>query len=498
MGEERNVSVSEVYAFIARSSWLALLTALIAGMAAYVLSNRSPAVYEGSAGVLISAPASGLQELLGQSGGIIDSDVLVLAATTDGVLLDALLRLGVAEPTAADVRSLRQRTDSSFVTGSTSKVVLVNVTSTDADLAHQSAAAVADALIAWEREQNGATLAAAAQASWQSVEALDATITLLLDSGADSPEAAEMAAVRDSRRQEALRLQAAAAAPLGNLRPFGQVTASARQVGPTPVRNAVLAAVAGLLAGYALYFLAERTNGHLRSTDELRRLTRAKVTTLQPRDRGDDSSVERAAGIVATSLRDRFPSAQPLSVLVSPLHRVPASSQFTIGLAQAFARDGYSTLLVLTGSPTRNALRHTKLSSVPELDVSLSFAPPNRLTRAALAEAVSMAPDDDPYWLTPGRIAVWLAERASDYQVVVIGGPAGLRGDISPAAAACTTVVVTVPLGAPGRTVAAAVEGAADLGADLGAAVLVPRTGRASRPRATRSWQAASAAERVE
>lgn len=498
MGEERNISVSEVYAFIARALWLALLTALAAGAAAFMLSNNSPPVYEGSAGVLISAPTAGLQELLGQSGGILDSDVLVLAATTDGVLLDALSRLGVADPSAADVRSLRQRTDSSFVTGSTNKVVLVNVTASDADLAHRSARAVADALIAWEREQNGAMIASAAQASWQSVEALNATITLLRDSGTDSPEAAEMTAVRDTRRREAMRLQAAAAAPLGNLRPFGEVTASARQIGPTPVRNAILAMVAGLLVGYALYFLAERTKGQLRSTDELRRITRAKVTTLQPRDRHDDNAVERAASIVATSLCERFPNTRPLSVLVAPLHRVPASSQFTIGLAQAFARDGHRTLLVLTGSPTRNALRHAKLASSRELDISLGFATPNRLTRSSLAEAVSMAPDDDPYWLTPGRISTWLAERASGYQVIVIGGPAGLSGDISPAAAACTTVVVTVPVGAPERTVTAAVEGVADLGADLGAAVLVPKSGLASRPRSAASWQTAATVERAD
>lgn len=353
MTEQNTIRISfrDALRFLLRGFVPALMVALIGAAVVYLVSRNPTPVYRATAILLATRPNSGYSDTPNvMEPSQVDPDIYRSAALHGGLLESSLAQVFGQHPTTEELREWRRyvrvRVDEGLISG----LIRVEVDHQDPELAANVSNALADALLAWDRDRVGMNVQATVTSLHRSVLMLGTQLVVAEQNG-DSVEAQTLRNARDQlleqlRSAETLRLSAVA---MGLLEPFRRAV-----VDPNPVNDRTVLATAAafvllFLLTYVAQFLAAATNPRVRSADDVTRETGREPVVVLPNETLEheyQAGVERVA-IAAKLMQSRHatPATGSLLVVTSP-SKPDERSLLALHLARAFARAASNVLVV--------------------------------------------------------------------------------------------------------------------------------------------------------
>ena len=355
MSEERNeitVSLRDLVGFVLRGAVLAGVLAVVVGGITFVVGQRQDPVFRAEATLLVVRSASGFSQLdlTTVTAPPIDLGAYQVAVTSDPVLTDALVAMGVDSPTARDVRALRGATGSTVNTGvRDSSLLRVDGRAPTPDLAVARANAVAAALVAWDRRRASETMSRVIATLEQQIEALSEqvrTLQVVGDAGAQS-QVDGLVRLRAEQQQQLSYARALIASAEGLVSVLQTSDSTVRQVAPRPALNAVVAALLAVVAAYAALLLRAAFNTRMRSAEDIAATTGSSVLAEFPVVRPkQDWRLREASSYLRAKLLFATAEAHPRTFAVTSAQDGEGKTTVAMHLAESFVRYGYRTLLV--------------------------------------------------------------------------------------------------------------------------------------------------------
>lgn len=441
---------------------LAVVFAGIAGLAAYVASQRLPARFVATAQFEMAD-----DPLL---TGDRPAGPYRLAPRRTDVLRDALVALGVRDPEPGQVAALRARVAPEFRTDAEGGGTLrIEVSGEERETVRRHVEALADAVASWDVSSTRARVRSAADDLDVRIDRLDDRIRArqVLGVGVPSNEAEPLL----HQRHEATAERERAAELLASGAPVRSLEARAvtvERTGPRPLRNGVvvasLAAVLSVLLGVRVPVLAPLRGAGTRAGAES---SKASFLASFPRaEAGDDGPLRSAAARLRSAVLGRTIGASTRVVVFTSATERSGTTTIACHLAEDFARQGWRVLLVdgdlrVPDVARRYALadrsdgvgavattlawlqdprgRHRVASVVLDDDTTVDVVPQFRATRAAPGTGEALFEGF-------GRAV----ERWSKYEVVIVDTAAVTAvEDTRLLARHATGVVLVVRSGAP-------------------------------------------------
>ena len=318
--------------------------ASLVGAAGYLASGRVAPVFEAALVLVAGADVGGAADAA--SPGRAATDYLSAAIDPD-VLHEALRTMGVPAPSPRDALSLRSTTHVSVTTSGGDHVLTVRGRDATPERARARADALAGALVAWDATTRQAQLDDRLETLEREIAALGEQIRVL-----QTLDAAAMSGQIDDLVQERLALQTAAQDVLaarssgrGLARPR-PVVASTRAIPRRPLIDALIAASASAALVYLGSLLAGERAVRRRRERGLAGLGGLRVLSTFPGAGAEPSRLREAGSALMMSLRPVVEQAQRGVFVVASARTGEGTSTVAVQLAEAFARDGYLTLLV--------------------------------------------------------------------------------------------------------------------------------------------------------
>jgi capsular exopolysaccharide synthesis family protein len=314
-----------------RRKWLAIVPLVLLPALVYVSSKREPAVYEASADVLVNRQEAAATSLVGQTPAFDDVgrsiDTQIRLARTDPLLRRVLDRAGEDD---TPTRALRNKS----TVFPLSNILRFTVQNEQRDLAPRLATAYAEEFVRFRRELDTSGYAA-------TLEELRKQIGQLETAGrVDSPLYVRLA---DREKQ----LEALTALSRSNVSVVQTASpGDEEQVAPRPLRNAALAAVAGLVLGLLLVALWETLSTRPRSVEESEGLLGIPLLgRLQLGGRSPSAEAD-AFHTLRTNLELANTHVGAHTIVVSSLHGGEGKTTVAANVAAAFSRAGRRVALV--------------------------------------------------------------------------------------------------------------------------------------------------------
>ena len=243
--------------FLLRATPWAILVGVLLGAGVLMLSLRViPVRYQASAALAIAssnAATDPVSALATATARPLSINAYRTAATSDAVLRQALRSVDGTPPTPAAIASLRDglRAHPSIQESVANDVLQIDVSSPQAARAAALAGAVAQSLIAWDKERADRLVAANAASLQQQVHALDAAIQ---KGGTAAPST--LTALRRNLEDRLAQAEALQGASLSSLSVLQNATTPTSPASPRPVLYTAVAFLVGVVAAYGVALLA--------------------------------------------------------------------------------------------------------------------------------------------------------------------------------------------------------------------------------------------------
>jgi Mrp family chromosome partitioning ATPase len=365
--ERPEPSYGDLGAFIKRGLPLALVLAVAAGAAAFLLGSRIAPTFEARATLLVAEPNPELRAL---GGGVltpsaVDAGVYAAAASTDAVVTAALQRLGVESPTRQDVQAFLRRLDVRADETRVSSLLHVDVRASDAQAAADAANAVAASLVDWDGRRASRSVERVIATLEGQVRGLEEEIAALRAAGGAVADVDERLALRASLLSQLALARTLAGRAVSPLEVFEAAQPPLVPASPRPLRDALLAVAAALVLAYALQLVRGAADSRIRSPVELGQVAGLPVLAAFPRLRGPLGRLgtrrlpREVTALLRTNLQlvlerrshDEVVSGSPVSerarvVVVTSPDRSASTFSVSMNLAESFARRGERTLLL--------------------------------------------------------------------------------------------------------------------------------------------------------
>lgn len=247
---------------------MAIATGLVCGFAAFWITTRQEPWYTASSTVFASQSGSGLAAL-SYAPAELDAAAYGLAAVSNVVLRDAIVRLGGTPGDPVNVNQLKSSLDIQAEETSTSLFITFTVKAPNPSSAAATANAVAEALVAWDADRARADLSRAA-------DVLESQLASLLEeSGQENSQQPLDAVAREEWRSNLVGqltyVRALQANTQGNLTMFEAAQEPSNPTLPALIVNSAVGFVLGVVLGYAIVliysvFREERSRSPIRAT----------------------------------------------------------------------------------------------------------------------------------------------------------------------------------------------------------------------------------------
>lgn len=335
------ISFADLFRFVRRGFLWAVLTALLAGGLAYLVSQRLEPRYR-AASVVVAAQANTDTSDLGVlqvSAPLLDITAYREAALSDTVLSRALSSLGQS-PTPARLTSLRQALQVRTEETRTSGLLYFEVTDPSATNATRLTNALTRSLIRWDTDR-------ARQRLDRIVSSLEQQVSALALPTGGQAQLTGRSQLRAERQEQLLYARALRDSTTGMLSPLQFATTPTKAVFPRPLLSTALALVLGGFLAYGYLFMREALNTRLRNSDDLAATSGLPVLAEFPKLPGGSRRLPReTASYLRTNLLFATADAHPKVLLVTSAQSGEGKSSVSLSLAESFARDGYKTLLI--------------------------------------------------------------------------------------------------------------------------------------------------------
>lgn len=345
------ISFRDALRFVLRGLVPALLVAAAGAAVAYMLSRNPTPVYRATAILLATRPNSGYSETPNvMEPSQVDPDIYRSAVVHGGLLESALTIALGGQPSREELEQWRSQVRVRVDEGLISGLVRVEVEHEDPALAASVSNAVADSLLAWDRDRVGMNVQATVASLHRSVLLLGTQLAVAEQAG-NEDEAVSLRNARDQlteqlRAAETFRLSAVA---MGLLEPFRRAV-----VDPDPVNDRTVLATAAafvllFLLTYVVLFFRAAAHPRVRGADDLQRETGLEPLAVLPSESAAQrfqAGVDRIA--VGVQMLGRRPPTQGsgLVVVVTSPSGPAERSLLALHLARAYVRAGSNVLVV--------------------------------------------------------------------------------------------------------------------------------------------------------
>ncbi len=425
MQQEISVSLGDVFRFILRGLFLALVLAAIGVGVAYYLSSSQTPVYSSQATLLINLGDYAVGDYNPPVPPPVGADVYATAAESGDVLGSALVALGL-QPDPARIGSLANnltviaRESSAF--RDTPQLDFTYV-APNAESAATTVNAIARALIDWDRQRAEALLS-------ESVEQLDRQIANTQSQLEENPESATLQAQLEGQQRTRDQLLAQVGTAQSRLSIIRVATPSLVPSSPKPFLNAVIAGVLGFLLGYGILLIRNLLDTRLRSVEDLESVSALPILAEFPKPSKKTRRLPReASGYLRTNLLLATQNVHPKVILVTSPRNGEGKSSVALSLAESFTRANYRTLLVDADLRRPVIAREYNLDDKRHMPLRTHLENPQGSYEAAhvgvnLAQTLDIIPTfraaPSPTELLslgfPGALASW----EKDYDVIVV------------------------------------------------------------------------------
>ena len=436
-----------------------IVAATLAGAAGYLVSARVSPVFEAALVLVAGADVAGVADVA--SPGRAATDYLAAAIDAE-VLHEALGTMGVTGPTARDAMALRSRTHVSVTTSGSDHVLTVRGRDASPERAAERAGALAAALVAWDATTRRASFGDRLETLDRQIAALGEQIRVLqtLDDAAARERVDALVRERAALQSEAQGALAAPATGRGLVLPQPGV-ASTRVIPRRPLADALIAASASAALAYLAALLSGERAVRRRHERGLPGFVGLRVLSTFPLAGAEPSRLREAGSALMMSLRPAVEEAQRGVFVVASARTGEGASTVAVQLAEAFARDGYLTLLVdgdLYGPSiaARFGIEQGRAGVDSERAAAPStaagwFSDPagdHRVARIGGHERLHVVPQFAPAPLGTDELAAGLGDalrRWAGYDVIVIAAaPLSAAADAPVIAGHCTGAVWVV------------------------------------------------------
>lgn len=483
---EISISLRDVVGFLVRGSFVAVLLAVVAGSVTFLVSQRQPDVYRAESTLLLVQSAAGFTQLglTPVTAPPIDASAYRVAAASDSVLSDALSRLGVAVPTTAEVRDLRERVGTQ-VSGSSrdSSLLVLEARAGTPDAAVAEANAVAAALVTWDRRRASESMSRVIATLEQQIEALVEQIRSVQVVGApgEASQVDGLSRLRAEQQQQLAYARALIASAEGQVSVLQAAESTVRQIAPRPVLNTAIAAVLAMVAAYLVMILRVAVSTRLAGADDAAAATGLPILGEFPTVRdGDELRMKEASSYLRAKLLFATTDAHPKVFMVTSAQEGEGKTTVALHLAEGFVRYGYRTLLVDADLRSPSMLGHySVVGSVGDVTSTMGWLTdpdgPNRILSIQLEKngTLDLIPQFDRVLDAAealGRGFARALTRWNMYDVIVIdAGPVLAVADPLIVAPSCTGTLLVVN---PKRTDRPSVVSATQMLRGVGARVL--------------------------
>lgn len=371
--QEISVSLQEIIGFVVRGALLAVVFAGLAGAVSYVVTSREPPVFRAESTILVLRTTTGFTQfgLSSVTAPPIDLGAYRVAVTSDQVLTEALQLLGVAEPTAGEVRRLRGWIRSSTESGARdSSLFRVEGRGETPQVAIARANTVAQALVVWDRRRAVEGMDRVIGTLTLQIEALSDQVRALqaVGDGGSQTQIDGLVRLRAEQQQQLAYARALLASAEGLLSVLQPADSTVRQIAPRPLMNAAVAALMAAVAAYALLLLRAALNTRLRSGEDIANVTGLQVLAEFPTvGRNEDARLREASSFLRTNLLFATEDAHPRVYMVTSSVEHEGKTTIARHLAESFVRYGYRTLLVDADLRSPSVIEHYEVAgAVPD------------------------------------------------------------------------------------------------------------------------------------
>jgi capsular exopolysaccharide synthesis family protein len=331
---------------LARRKWVVLTVVVVATGAAVAASSLRPAVYSATSKVLITntnipAAVAGVTDLTPPQDPIRAAATEAQVAKLFPVIDGARLKLGITDETTDQIRK-----NTTIGQGLDSDLLGVEVKNGDPARATQLANAIAAEYVTYRSGLDTAKLVSARN------DLLRQIADLRESGGASGTYYEDLLA-------NAQRLSTLATVGASNYNVVEKAEAG-EKIGPNPVRDGIVAAIVGLIAGLALALLVERLDRRVRSVAEVEEilgsslLARVDATPREgPGRRRMVAAIDRPQGSAAESfrmLRANFEFTNTVAnarvVMVTSARPQEGKSTVASNLAATLAASGRKVILL--------------------------------------------------------------------------------------------------------------------------------------------------------
>ena len=345
------VSFVDLFYFLKRGLLIALGIGLALGAVAYFLSRNSEPTYRARNTVLAAQTNAADLQRFGVSlatAPAVDVSAYRTAALSAPVVQDALRQLGASNTDLRAIEQIRKKTTVRTEEKRFSSLLHIDVENMDPRVAANTANALADALLRWDRGRAENNLRKIADTLEQQIATLDEQVrSLQAESEANENEISAQLQLRETQRQQLFYARTLQTSAIGLLETVEPALAPLRPVAPRPALNGALAFILGIFLTYGVLLLLAALNTKLRDSDDLASITGLPVMAEFPKLLNGKRQLPReAVSYLRTNLLFATQNANPKVVLVTSSLSSEGKSSVAMNLANSFARNDYRTLLV--------------------------------------------------------------------------------------------------------------------------------------------------------
>lgn len=459
----RTVRLSDALRSLRRGAPSALAAALVACVAAFLVTQRMDPVYQAGAGLLASQPPSSFGTVDLITPPPVDPRVYQRVLLDSTLMHDALLRLDGVDRSAAAMKAFQRKVRVSVENQDISSVIHIEVRDSSPQRAADYANALSGALIDWDRNRAREMVANSIAAIERSISDIDAEIATAVAAG-DAASAQRLQALGATQREqrvrelESARTRSASAVVVGLLEPLSVAQPPAEAIGPRLVFNVFVALVLGLIFGYAVQFLRWSATNGVASRQQLEELTGKPVLAEFPRiPHGGHRLPPDAVGFFRARILQAVNNKRPAVFGITSVDTYAEKAGVAVSLADGLARGGLRTLLIDADLRREGPGFGLDLgrTQTPSLDSYLQD--PKRVVQPVTVFSdvhnsfdvlPTRAPVKYPSELLAYGFDALLANVREAYDAIVVDLPPALEyADTLTAATACTGVVIAVGVG---------------------------------------------------
>lgn len=371
--EPQAIGLEDVFRFIRRGFWLAVLLGVVAGGAAFLYARRAAPTYEATVALLASSSNSGYASLGLVTPPPVDPAVYQTAVLEGSVARGALTKVLGQPPTDQRLKGFVEHIHIVVQKQAISSVLRISVDSSDPKFAAAAANTLSNSLINWDIDRARQTVTRSIAALQQSIADIDAVLSSGVENGQPINDARKQAlsAQRQQRVQElaTARARSESSVMVGLLEPLSTATVPTDPTGPKASFKTAVAALLGIALAYGMLLIRWTLDPRVRGREEIGALTGLPILAEFPTPaRGSQRLSVEAANFLRSGLMSAVARDHPLALAVTTPRSTDDKDGVSMSLAASLARAGYRTLLVDAD------LRHP--STTYGLDISQISTPP--------------------------------------------------------------------------------------------------------------------------